>query len=166
MHVIGSVCVDDALGGTACPAPDPVNTSIAAQAAITANAFDLAERFDPEEPVKPGDVVIASDRLGKVLKSNAPNSPKVLGVVSSQPGFLLGFPSAGVPIAMVGRVPVKVTAENGSIKIGDLLVTSSKPGYAMRAGPEPWKQTGAIIGKALEPLESGEGSITVFVMPK
>ena len=36
-------------------------------------------------------------------------------------------------LALMGRVPVKATAENGLIRPGDLLTVSSKPGYAMRA---------------------------------
>lgn len=35
-------------------------------------------------------------------------------------------------LALAGRVPVKVTAEAGAIRIGDLLISSSKAGYAMR----------------------------------
>lgn len=37
-----------------------------------------------------------------------------------------------VPLAVVGIVPCKVTTENGPILVGDLLVTSSTPGYAMK----------------------------------
>jgi len=63
---------------------------------------------------------------------------------------------------LAGRVPVKATTENGPIKIGDFLTTSSKPGYAMRCG-DPSQCTGAILGKALEPLEEGRGVIEVLV---
>jgi len=65
-------------------------------------------------------------------------------------------------VALAGRVPVKATTENGPIRIGDFLTTSSKPGYAMRCG-ELSKCTGAILGKALEPLEEGRGTIMVQV---
>ena len=58
-------------------------------------------------------------------------------------------------------VPVKVSAENGAIQPGDLLVTSSIPGYAMQAGENP--PQGTVIGKALEPLEDGTGFITMVV---
>ena len=51
-----------------------------------------------------------------------------------------------VPVAMVGIVPCKVSAENGAIKVGDLLVTSSTPGHAMRdASPA----VGTVVGKRL-----------------
>ena len=66
-----------------------------------------------------------------------------------------------VPVALAGRVPVKVDAGYGSILAGDLLTTSPTPGHAMRADdPLP----GTIIGKALEGLESGTGVIHVLVM--
>ena len=67
-----------------------------------------------------------------------------------------------VPMAMVGVVPTKVSAENGAIRPGDLLVTSSKAGYAMK-GTDRSLLTGAIIGKALAPLNSGTGVIEVAV---
>jgi len=66
-------------------------------------------------------------------------------------------------LALMGMVPVKATTENGPIKPGDLLTTSSTPGHAMRCA-EPVKCEGAIIGKALESLEEGEGIIKMLVM--
>ena len=63
----------------------------------------------------------------------------------------------------MGRVPTKATAENGRIRRGDLLTISSKTGYAMRC-VEARKCEGAIIGKALEGLDKGEGKILVLVM--
>ena len=51
-------------------------------------------------------------------------------------------------MAMVGRVPTKVSAENGPIHAGDLLVASSKMGYAMK-GTDHDKMLGAVVGKAL-----------------
>jgi hypothetical protein len=66
-----------------------------------------------------------------------------------------------VPLAIVGIVPVKVSAENGSILPGDLLVTSSTPGHAMKAGPNP--PVGTVIGKALGTLAEGKGVIQMLV---
>jgi hypothetical protein len=64
-------------------------------------------------------------------------------------------------LALVGRVRVKVSAENGPITVGDLLTTSSTPGHAMKA-TEP--KRGTILGKALGELESDTGMIDVLVM--
>jgi photosystem II stability/assembly factor-like uncharacterized protein len=66
-------------------------------------------------------------------------------------------------LALVGRVPVKVTTENGPIQPGDLLASSSKPGYAMRCS-EAKKCEGAVIGKALEALDKGTGLILMLIM--
>jgi hypothetical protein len=58
-----------------------------------------------------------------------------------------------VPLAVVGIVPCKVTTENGPIKAGDLLVTSSLPGHAMK-GTDKSKMLGAVVGKALQSIET------------
>jgi hypothetical protein len=66
-------------------------------------------------------------------------------------------------LALMGRVYVKATTENGPIRPGDLLVSSSLPGYAMRCSV-PEACVGAILGKALEPLEKGTGRILMLLM--
>jgi len=61
-----------------------------------------------------------------------------------------------LPLAIYGYFPAKVTTENGAIKRGDPITSSSRPGYGMKA-------TGAckIIGYALEDADR-EGKIQVF----
>jgi len=71
-------------------------------------------------------------------------------------------PTNEVLLAVVGILPCKVTAENGPIQVGDLLVTSSMPGHAMK-GTDRSKLVGAVVGKALEPLQNGKGLIQVLV---
>ena len=66
------------------------------------------------------------------------------------------------PIALLGRVPTKVTAENGPIKIGDNIISSSRPGYGMKCDNYS-KCQGAIVGKALQKLEGEEGVIEVLI---
>jgi hypothetical protein len=63
---------------------------------------------------------------------------------------------------VVGIVPCKVSAENGPIEVGDLLVASATPGYAMK-GTDRSKMLGAVVGKALEPLREGKGTVQVLV---
>ena len=72
------------------------------------------------------------------------------------------LPNNEVPLAVVGIVPCKVIAENGPITPGDLLVTSSTPGNAMK-GTDRGRMLGAVVGKALEPLREGTGVIQVLV---
>jgi hypothetical protein len=65
-------------------------------------------------------------------------------------------------MAMIGIVPVKVSAENGPIKVGDLLVSSSLPGRAMK-GTDRSRLFGAVIGKAMGTIDSGTGVIEMLV---
>jgi hypothetical protein len=129
---------------------------------------DFAEMLPAVEGLQPGDVlVIGLD--GKLALSDSAYQPNVVGVYSTQPGFIGGAADGAdltgkVPLAVAGVVPVKANAENGAIQPGDLLTTSSTPGYAMRCvGIELCY--GRAIGKALEGLESGTGLILVLVMP-
>lgn len=131
---------------------------------------DFAELMTTEDDptsYEPGDVLVISleaDRSARL--SSEPYSTLVLGIYSTDPG-VVGSPdpmdedqSEKVPVAVVGIVPCKVSAENGPIRRGDLLVTASTAGHAMRA-EEP--RPGTILGKALEPLETGTGVVDVLV---
>ncbi len=132
----------------------------------TTPAEDFAEMLPAVEGLEPGDVlVIGSD--GKLACSTQPYQPTVVGVYSTQPGFVGGQPveeelEGHIPLAVVGVVPVKASAENGPIRPGDLLVASSIPGHAMKAGPNP--PIGTVIGKALERLDEGTGIIRMLVI--
>ena len=120
---------------------------------------------------EPGDVLVissdSSDEKGDVAKSSKPYSTAVVGIYSTKPG-IVGRRQTGpkdpkeVPMAMIGIVPTKVIAENGAIHRGDLLVSSSSIGYAMK-GTDRSRLTGAVIGKALGNLDKGEGVIEVVV---
>lgn len=132
---------------------------------------DYAESVDVTGDRKhygPGDVlVIDPNAPGKFLKSAEPYSTTVMGVYSTKPGVLGRRQTTPknpdeVPMAMVGIVPTKVNAENGAIRPGDLLVTSSTVGYAMK-GTDRSRMLGAVIGKALGSLDSGKGVIEVGV---
>ena len=122
------------------------------------------------EKYEPGDVlVIDPDSEGNFLKSSAPYSSAVTGIYSTKPGVVgrrqltaRTHMKEEVPMAMTGIVPTKVSAENGSIKPGDLLVTSSKRGYAMK-GTDRTQMLGAVIGKAIGHLDSGTGVIEAVV---
>jgi hypothetical protein len=136
---------------------------------FTGGGADVAERIDVTEAVEPGDVVeIDPDNPGKFRKAREALSTRVAGVISTAPGVVLGNKSAehndARPIlALAGRVPVKVTAKYGAIAVGDLLVSSPIPGYAMKC-PEKSQCIGAVIGKALEPLAEGSGLIEVQIV--
>jgi hypothetical protein len=72
-------------------------------------------------------------------------------------------PDAGrCPLALSGKVWCKVDATDAPIEVGDMLTSSAVRGHAMRAS-DPARAFGAIIGKALERLESGRGLVPVLV---
>jgi subtilisin family serine protease len=132
-----------------------------------AGGADVAEYIAVSEPVEPGDVVELDPHNPKYYrKARSAYSPLVAGVISTQPGVVLGARTQSegrALLALVGRVPVKATTENGPIRPGDLLTSASKPGYAMRCESAAQCE-GAIIGKALEALNEGEGFILMLVM--
>jgi hypothetical protein len=133
---------------------------------VNPNGADFAEMLPGERGLEPGDVVaIGAD--GSLVKSTQPYQLSVAGVFSTQPGIVGGAAdgadtSGKVPLAVVGIVPVKVSAEGGPIRPGDRLVASATPGHAMRCATDV--PVGSVIGKALSPLESGTGTVRMLVV--
>lgn len=117
-----------------------------------------------------GDLLVIDPTGNRRLAlAQQPYSTLVAGIYSTKPGLLgsnskvdESTPQNEVPLAVVGIVPCKVTAENGAIRVGDLLVTSSIAGHAMK-GTDRSRMLGAVVGKALEPLDKGTGVIQVLV---
>lgn len=144
--------------------------SITGATVIGATYQDLAEWVPSNSDLSPGTVVVLDPALGNgVMASSASYDTAVAGVVSAQPGIILGEAGAAKEqIATTGRVRVRVDASAAPIRVGDLLVTSDKPGMAMRSEPmdiggRKFHQPGTIIGKALQALEGGEGEILVLL---
>ena len=171
--VRGGFCVT---GGTACPAPISGRLFVDTAGTVAddpGDVFDLAERYPASEEVAPGDVV-AVDLKSLVrasIKKADSSDQAVLGIVSSRPAMaingtnvILGpgrqATSSEPLIALVGRVPVKASTENGLIQVGDRLTASSIPGVAMKM-----TGSGQSIGIALEALDSQDSinKILVFV---
>jgi hypothetical protein len=134
---------------------------------------DLAEYFDVEGGIRqyePGDVlVISSSADRKVERSATPYSTLVAGVYATKPGLMLTEQNAEqdqldnmVPMGVIGVIPTKVCMEGGAIKRGDLLVTSSLPGVAMKADPDKVK-VGQVLGKALQDF-NGTGVVKINVL--
>lgn len=137
---------------------------------IGAKYQDVAEWVVARRELAAGTVVVLdSERNNQVMASTQAYDTKVAGVVSAQPGLILGEGGEGkVKVATTGRVKVKVDASRAAIKIGDLLVTSEMEGVAMKSEPltiggRQIHQPGTLIGKALEPLDKGTGEILVLL---
>ena len=166
---------------------DGLNPPIANKCHINAagtfvNGSDFAEALparDGKAGFEPGDVLVVSgNSRGTVEKSARRYDPRVIGVYSTRPGFLgadkdgdVRVDAEDIPVAITGIVPTKVTAENGPIEPGDLLTTSSTPGFAMKATPASVAgieiyPTGTILGKALTPLKGERGQIKMLVLAR
>lgn len=123
-------------------------------------SYDFAEMFPSRDVLEAGDLVAFGADNESVRRSGSDRAG-LAGIVSTRPGFLAGENLPGqYPIALAGRVPTKVTLENGPIAIGDALTASSTPGAAMKA-TEP----GMIVGYALEPFDGSDadGKVIAFV---
>ncbi|HYC61312.1 MAG TPA: hypothetical protein VEK79_17285 [Thermoanaerobaculia bacterium] len=137
---------------------------------IQAHFQDVAEWVPATADLEPGTVVVLNTaKSNEVMASTHAYDTSVAGVVSSQPGIILGDAASDrEQIATTGRVRVKVDARERPIAVGDLLVSSDVPGRAMSSVPmkisgRAFHQPGTIIGKALEPLAGGEGEILVLL---
>lgn len=117
-------------------------------------------------------LVIDRNDPGMMRRGSESHDTGVIGVVVADAGVALGVDSSEsdgsaddfphrAAVALAGVIGCKVDADYGAIWPGDLLVTSPTPGHAMRTdAPLP----GTMLGKALEPLAEGTGTIRVLVM--
>jgi len=137
---------------------------------------DIAEAFDVTgntNEYEAGDVLIISTNKDRAVeKSNQSYSTLVAGVYATKPGVLLTEENIDndltdkVPMGVIGVIPTKVCLQGGAIKRGDMLVTSSIAGVAMKADPDKVK-VGQVLGKALEDYSNnGIGKIKVLVSIK
>ncbi|SEW55768.1 collagen-like protein [Chitinophaga arvensicola] len=142
---------------------------------VQGSGADVAESFavnGDRATYEPGDVLVIATHSDRMVERSAePYSTLVAGVFATKPGVLLTEQdvdadlSSEVPMGVVGVIPTKVCNENGVIHRGDLLVTSSKAGYAMKADPDKVKP-GQVIGKALQEFSGDAGKIKVLVNVK
>lgn len=134
---------------------------------LSTGAFDYAEDYPTyDATLEPGDVV-AIDPTNIEYVKRADGTTPAIGIYSKNPGLRLQKPKdvvdtgeTWIPIALVGRVPLKVTIENGEIKAGDSLALSATiPGTAMKA-----TKAGTIIARALSGYNAdGVGMISAFI---
>ncbi|MBI2552810.1 hypothetical protein HYW17_05955, partial [Candidatus Uhrbacteria bacterium] len=149
--------------GTTTDTPDNVTVTLVELGA------DLAENYyTTDGSIEPGDIVaIDPSRPAGIQKTRRQYDPQLLGIVSTAPALTLndatrfGYEkpvvdggAREIPVALSGRVPVKVSTENGRVRAGDLLTPSSLPGVAMKA-----TKAGAIIGQALSDFNYPDGTI-------
>lgn len=116
---------------------------------------DIAEVYESDGSADVGEIVISGAQPNVISRSTMPYQKGIIGVYSTSPGLLIGgqtilggnsnLGNNKIPVALAGRVPVKVSDENGPIEAGDYLTSSSIPGVAMKA-----TRPGLVLGQALE----------------
>jgi hypothetical protein len=156
--------------GTATPGTKlSVNGDVEVSGDIRLLGADCAEFFEVEDgaEIESGTVLVIGEN-STLHECKEEYDRRVAGVVSGagglRPGIVLdnGSEEVGVPVALTGKVYCKVDAEYSSVEVGDLLTTSSTPGYARKA-VDGTRYLGSVLGKALAPLTEGRGLIPVLV---
>jgi hypothetical protein len=137
---------------------------------VVSAAGDLAERLPTSLPeIEKGSVLVIDPESAGALKVAAqPYDRRVAGVAAGakdyRPGITLrGTDSAEttVSVTLTGTVYCRVTNANGAIQPGDLLTTSAIPGHAMKVTDHEAAR-GAILGKAMESMDSEQGLILIL----
>jgi hypothetical protein len=123
--------------------------------ATVAQYADLAEKYTSDAEYAPGTVVMFGGEAEVTVASAG--STAVAGIVSTDPAFLMnGDLEGGVEVALRGRVPCKVS---GAVSKGDLMVAGDNGVAVADNGANP----SAVVGRAIEANEGGEGVIEVVV---
>jgi hypothetical protein len=116
--------------------------------ATTALYADVAERFAADEYLEAGTVVELGGSA-EITRSRMELSENIFGVISTNPAYLMnggaGQDSTHPPVAMTGRVPVRVV---GAVRKGDRMVSAGN-GYARAALPGEATAFN-VIGRSLE----------------
>ena len=141
------------------------STGVVSGNQINANYADVAERFESDTALLPGTVVeLGGDK--EITKVGEELSDKVFGVISTKAAYLMnsaaGPDATHPPVAMTGRVPVKVI---GQVNKGDRLVSAGN-GFA-RSAQAGEATAFNVIGRSLvSKTDTGEGTVEAIVTIK
>lgn len=144
----------------------------------SAGQADFAEYYGSSQKLLAGTIVaIDPNRPAETFENILGQKTSKAWVVAAKPGLqAIGIVSTApfaevlaedvfedsenpVPIALNGRVPVRVTAENGAINSGDPITLSSKEGVGVKA-----REGDRVVGFALNSFDGkGEGEVLAFV---
>jgi hypothetical protein len=131
------------------------------------NIVELFE-VDDEEYLSPGDLLVVCERGENMLsRSRNEYNRSVIGVISGNPALSVSNARPGknvYPVVLAGRALCKVDARGKPVNPGDLIVTSNTPGCGMAGVINSFDRVGTVIGKALASLESGIGTVPIFIV--
>jgi len=141
------------------------STGVVSGNQINANYADVAERFHADTLLEPGTVVELGG-VNEITKVGAELSDTVFGVISTKAAYLMnsaaGEDATHPPVAMTGRVPVKVV---GVVSKGDRLVSAGN-GFA-RSAKAGEATAFNVIGRALVgKTDTSEGTVEAIVTIK
>ena len=110
--------------------------------ATSAKYADVAEIYVADKEYEPGTVVMFGGEK-EITATYIYGSTAVAGVISTNPAYLMNNETAGLPVALLGRVPCKVV---GPVSKGDFIVSSNMLGVGIGS---KFYIPGAVIGKSL-----------------
>ena len=125
--------------------------------ATQAQYADLAEKYEADSEYEPGTVVVFGGEK-EVTACDSQGSQAVVGVISTDPAYMMNSEAEGQYVALTGRVPCKVT---GPVAKGDLLVCSAESGHAEANNDA---KAGSILGKAIGENPDGNGPAIIEVL--
>jgi hypothetical protein len=131
-----------------------VTAALFSGTATTARYADLAEKYTTDQEYEVGTVIVVSTVETSEATQSYDDAQVVLGVISENPAYLMNNDSEGQPIALRGRVPVKVL---GPVNKGQTLI-STKDGYAIAGSGEN------KFAIALESINTVEGMIEAVIL--
>ena len=128
-----------------------IQAGVAHLTATQAQYADLAEVYESDADYEPGTVLIIGGEK-EVTQCKMLQDPRVVGVVSTNPAYLMNKDGNGVAVALRGKVPCKV---EGPVNKGEVLVTNVTPGTATALTYDSPTPPGfCVIGKSLETNKS------------
>ena len=127
--------------------------------ATSAQYADLAENYLADADYAPGTVVIFGGEKEITVTVEAADE-RVAGVISTNPAYLMNSGESGLPVALRGKVPVRVV---GPVTKGDSLVTSTTLGVAFSIGRERVYGQ-AVFAKSLESNNSDGEKVILAVI--
>lgn len=136
-----------------------VQASIFHGLSTSARYADLAEKYNADKEYDPGTVV----KLGgaqEITETTQLGDQDVFGVISTQPAFLMNAEADGLPVAMTGKVPVKV---EGIVAKGERLISSNRPGFAQGIGARGYDAR-EVIGRALQAHDSNAPGVIMAIV--
>lgn len=144
----------------------PQAGTILAEGRIYANSTlemgDMAEYFEVvDEDAEVGHLVsLIPGSENEYKLSEKGYDPYILGVISANPSVVLNSPEVGPPVALAGRVNVKLVPGMPPVESGDFITSSPQRGLAMKA-----RKPGTVIGYAVENQQPGQDYVEILLQP-